>query len=239
MTSTTIGGDAGFADGDGSIVPFFVYACDGCTTGTPFTTGSVAPTGGRWSASVALPAGVYTPQALQYDWAAKATWSPAVVFEIRDAVFVAADGNDTNPGSTAAPKATLGAGLTVAAAQGRPQVAVAGGVYTPTGGVVVDIRCPRSRWLRRRSRLRPTGFRGSRRHAEPQPDADRGCTPRSDRHRRGERDVRRREHRRGSEAGLAPGASVYGVRAVGASASIARRSRHQLEGDGSRRVATA
>ena len=141
MGPVTLTGTTGLVGGDTDDVTVKIYAGPSAA-GSPIETLVATSTFGSWSAVTAatLTPGVYTAQAEQGDWVGQTGVSGAHTFEVRDAVFVSPDGNDTDPGSAASPKLTASAAASTAVAQGRPQVAVASGNYgstlTVTGGTV-------------------------------------------------------------------------------------------------------
>ena len=139
-------------------------------------------------------------------------------FEVRNAIFVSPFGSDANPGSVTSPKLTIGAGATYrrragpAAGRGRRRDVRAG------GGVAISANVSVLGGFDQARRLDPPGHGRAVGHAGPEPHADLG--------------VRRRASpcagavtvtldaltdRRACNTGLGAGASVYGVRAVGAS----------------------
>jgi hypothetical protein len=147
---TTFEGDAGFANGDTPAVTVNVYACNNCVN-PAFLVESLAATvsGGSWTAtsSAALTPGVYTVQAIQTDWKPN-TADVRHTFEVRNAVFASPYGNgsDANPGTARQPKQTVGAAVSTAITEGRPQVVLGHGTFnvstlnlttTPPGGLSV------------------------------------------------------------------------------------------------------
>ncbi|HEY3725320.1 MAG TPA: Calx-beta domain-containing protein [Acidimicrobiia bacterium] len=138
LSATTISGDAGIEGGDTPSVGVNVYPCNGCTNVTPTYSAFATPSGGSWSVSPSLAPGVYTVQTAQADWGSHVTVSAPTTFEVRNAVFVSPFGNDANSGSVTAPKLTIGAAAAAAGAAGRPQVAVAAGTFAPASGVAIS-----------------------------------------------------------------------------------------------------
>ncbi|MEP6626070.1 MAG: Calx-beta domain-containing protein, partial [Acidimicrobiia bacterium] len=136
VSGTVINGDAGFAAGDDR-VPVKVYACTACTNIAPVYSATITPVGGSWTANPTLGAGIYTAQASQTDWDGRLVTSPAVTFEVRNAIFVSPFGSDANAGTALAPKLTITAAATAAGVQGRPQLALASGTYAPTAGSTI------------------------------------------------------------------------------------------------------
>jgi len=140
MSNTAFSGDAGIVAGDTAAVTVEVFGCADCTNPANLLyTLPATVTGGSWTATapVALADGVYTVVATQTDWNANQVTTAMTTFETRNAVFVAPQGSDANPGSAAQPKLTVGAAISTATSQNRPQVAVGQGTYAPAGGVSV------------------------------------------------------------------------------------------------------
>ena len=217
LSGTTLTGDAGFEGGDTLGVLASVYACNGCTNIAPAYSATLTPSGGTWSTSPGLAPGVYTVQTRQTDWAAHTTTSPAVTFEVRNAVFVSPFGSDANSGAATSPKLTVGAGASTAGAQGRPEVAVAAGSYAPVGGATISASVSvlggfdeASGWTRPGS----AGATGTAdRNLTQIQGAPQGVTVSG-----GVSVTLDALTIQGVNAGLGAGASVYGVRAIGASA---------------------
>jgi hypothetical protein len=138
INGVVLSGDAGFDAGDSGSVAVAVYPCNGCTNVAPTYSASLTPSGGTWTTNPSLAPGVYTLQTSQSDWDGQTTTSDPVVFEVRDAIFVSPFGSDANAGTVAAPKLTLANALSTANAQGRPQVAVSAGTFATSGGVAIS-----------------------------------------------------------------------------------------------------
>jgi hypothetical protein len=217
LSGTTLTGDAGFEGGDTLGVLANVYACNGCTNIAPTYSATLTPLGGTWTTSPGLAPGVYTVQTKQTDWAAHTTTSAAVTFEVRNAVFVSPFGNDANSGAASAPKLTIGTGASTAGAQGRPEVAVAAGSYAPAGGATISASVSVLGGFDEASGWTRPGTAGASGTADRNltqiQGAPQGVTV------SGAVTVTLDALTiQGLNAGLGAGASVYGVRAVGASA---------------------
>lgn len=218
ISGTVINGNAGFAGGDTRTVPVNVYACSSCTNIAPTYSASITPSGGTWTANPTLSSGVYTVQSSQTDWAGNTATSAPVTFEVRNAIFVSPFGSDANPGTVAAPKLTITAAASTAGAQSRPQVAVATGTYAPAGGVTISNNVSVlgafdqfSGW----SRSGSAGLSGTPDRTQTQiTGAPQGVTVTG-----GVTVTLDAVSVTGLNTGLGASASVYGVRAVGASGS--------------------
>ena len=155
MSGTLLTGDAGIDGGDTGAVNVKVYPCNGCTSGAHDLLGDGHAERRHVDRAPGLSPGVYTVQATQSDWNSQTTVTNPVTFEVRNAVFVSPFGNDAQPGSVTAPKLTVGAAVSTAGAQSRPQVAVAAGAFAPAGGTTIARQRRGARWLRPVRRLEP------------------------------------------------------------------------------------
>jgi hypothetical protein len=123
----------------GTAVTVLVYAGSG-TGGTPIHTATPTCTAGTWAVTgLSLAAGTYTYTASQADAAGNARTTTGSTFQvITNAVFVSTTGSDTNPGTPAAPKRTVEAGVAAARAAASAinpaTVVVSTGTFVPAGG---------------------------------------------------------------------------------------------------------
>ena len=130
-----ISGDLGIAPGDSTAIDVDIYLGSD-TAGTLIEHVDLVAPDGEFSLTRTLADGVYTVTADQADWGDNAAITPESTFEIRNAIFVAPWGDDTDPGTALAPKSTVQGALTAAASSpANDHVALSVGTYTEGDGV--------------------------------------------------------------------------------------------------------
>lgn len=133
----TFNGDVGIDAGDLPPVTVTIHSGPDTSGSAERTLNTTASTGTYSVSTGAFTAGVYTAVATQTDWAGNVGSSNTSTFEVTDAVFVAAEGNDGNAGTTAAPKQTVAAAITAAGTNGK--VFIGTGVYAEAAGGIAPL----------------------------------------------------------------------------------------------------